>query len=261
MSFFYGEGRFKPKIRIIDMKSDSVEFLLLNVDLAFANSLRRVIISEVPTMAIDMVQVKENTSPLFDDFVVHRIGLVPLKSEDIDKYQFPLVCSCKSGCSQCQVEYDISVKCDENCKDDTMEVTSNHIKPKNKECSVVPVEYDYPIVLTKLKKGQSINMTLTAKKGIGKTHAKWSPVCTCVMKPIPKVEILDMDGDNFLQKLDAENKKKFCEACPCKVFRYDEGKDEIVMEKSDKCTFCEECLIATQELIKKKRKKKSTRHE
>ena len=201
-----------------------------------------------------MVQVKENTSPLFDDFVVHRIGLVPLKSEDIDKYQFPLVCSCKSGCSQCQVEYDISVKCDENCKDDTMEVTSNHIKPKNKECSVVPVEYDYPIVLTKLKKGQSINMTLTAKKGIGKTHAKWSPVCTCVMKPIPKVEILDMDGDNFLQKLDAENKKKFCEACPCKVFRYDEGKDEIVVEKSDKCTFCEECLIATQELIKKKDK-------
>ena len=254
MSFFYGVGRFKPKIKIIDMKSDSIEFQLSNVDLAFANSLRRVIISEVPTMAIDMVQVKENTSPLFDDFVVHRIGLVPLKSEDIDNYRFPLACTCKSGCGKCQVEYDISVKCDENCKDDTMEVTSNHIKPKNKECSVIPVEYEYPIVLTKLKKGQSINMTLTAKKGIGKTHAKWSPVCTCVMRPIPKVEILDVDGDNFLQKLDPENKKKFCDACPCKVFSYDEMKDEIIVEKSDKCTFCEECLIATQELIKKKDK-------
>ena len=205
MSFFYGVGRFKPRIKINDMKSDSIEFQLSNVDLAFANSLRRVIISEVPTMAIDMVQVKENTSPLFDDFVVHRIGLVPLKSEGIDNYRFPLACTCKSGCGKCQVEYDISVKCDENCKDDTMEVTSNHIKPKNKECSVIPVEYEYPIVLTKLKKGQSINMTLTAKKGIGKTHAKWSPVCTCVMRPIPKVEILDVDGDNFLQKLDPEN--------------------------------------------------------
>ena len=239
MSFFYGVGRFKPRIKIKDMKSDSIEFQLSNVDLAFANSLRRVIISEVPTMAIDMVQVKENTSPLFDDFVVHRIGLVPLKSEDIDNYRFPLACTCKSGCGKCQV---------------AMEVTSNHIKPKNKECSVIPVEYEYPIVLTKLKKGQSINMTLTAKKGIGKTHAKWSPVCTCVMRPIPKVEILDVDGDNFLQKLDPENKKKFCEACPCKVFSYDEMKDEIIVEKSDKCTFCEECLIATQELIKKKDK-------
>ena len=254
MSFFYGEGRFKPQIKILDIKPDSIEFLLLNVDLAFANSLRRVIISEVPTMAIDMVQVKENTSPLFDDFVAHRIGLVPLKSEDIDNYAFPLKCSCKSGCDRCQVEFDISVKCDENCKDDTMEVTSNHIKPKNSECRVKPVEYEYPIVLTKLKKGQSINMTLTAKKGIGKTHAKWSPVCTCVMRPVPNVEILDMDGDNFLQKLDKKNKIKFCEACPSKVFKYDELKDEIVVDKSDKCTFCEECFIATQDFIKKKDK-------
>ena len=254
MSFFYGEGRFKPQIKILEVKPDSIEFLLLNVDLAFANSLRRVIISEVPTMAIDMVQVKENTSPLFDDFIAHRIGLVPLKSEDIDNYEFPLKCSCKSGCDKCQVEFDISVKCDENCKDDTMEVTSNHIKPKNSECRVKPVEYEYPIVLTKLKKGQSINMTLTAKKGIGKTHAKWSPVCTCVMRPVPTVEILDMDGDNFLQKLDTQNKIKFCEACPSKVFKYDELNDLIVVDKSDKCTFCEECFIATQDFIKKKDK-------
>jgi DNA-directed RNA polymerase I and III subunit RPAC1 len=119
-----------------------------------------------------------------------------------------------------------------------MEVTSNHIKPKNSECRVNPVEYEYPIVLTKLKKGRSINMTLTAKKGIGKTHAKWSPVCTCVMRPVPVVEILDNDGDNFLQKLDTQNKIKFCEACPSKVFKHDESKDEIVVDKSDKCTFC-----------------------
>ena len=51
MSFFYGEGRFKPKIQIIDLKQDSAEFRLINADLAFANSLRRVIISEVPTIA------------------------------------------------------------------------------------------------------------------------------------------------------------------------------------------------------------------
>lgn len=255
MSFFYGQGRFKPSLKIIDVKSDTMEFILKNVDLAFANSLRRVIISEVPTMAVDMVQVIENTSPLFDDFVVHRIGLVPLVSEDIDNYRFPLNCDCKNGCEKCQVDFILSVKCDENCKDDTLEVTSNDIVRKNQECRVKPVDYDNnPIVLTKLKKGQSINMTLTAKKGNGKIHAKWSPVCTCVMRPIPTVEILDMEGGNFLQRLNPEDKKKFCEACPSKVFKYDENNDEIVVEKSDKCTFCEECLIATQDFIKKKDK-------
>ena len=80
MSFFYGEGRFKPKIKILKLESDSIEFGLKNADLAFANSLRCVIISEVPTMAMDMVQVTENTRPLFDEFMVHRLGLVPLIS-------------------------------------------------------------------------------------------------------------------------------------------------------------------------------------
>lgn len=255
MSFFYGVGRFKPQIKIVNIKSDSIEFLLLNADLAFANSLRRVIISEVPTMAIDMVQVIENTSPLFDEFVVHRIGLVPLISEDIDKYEFPLKCNCKSGCDRCQVNFVLSVNCDENCKDETLEVTSNDIILKNQDCRVKPVVYgNNPIVLTKLKKGQSINMTLTAKKGIGKTHAKWSPVCTCVMRPIPTIEILDMEGENFLQRLNPDDKKKFCDACPSKVFKYDEINDKIVVDKSDKCTFCEECLIATQDFIKKKDK-------
>ena len=256
MSFLYGEGRFKPKIELIKLESDSIEFRLKDADLAFANSLRRVIISEVPTMAIDMVQVTENTSPLFDEFVVHRLGLVPLISEDIDDYNFPLNCSCKEGCEKCKVDYDIMVKCNENSKDDTIDVTSDDIKPKIKDIKVVPVKYDdhNPIVITKLKKGQSINMTLTAKKGIGKTHAKWSPVCTCVMKQVPNVEILKMDGDNFLNNLSVEEKEKFCDACPTKVFKYDKKEDKIIIDKPEKCTYCEECLLKTQEFINKKDK-------
>ena len=251
MSFFYGEGRFKPEIKIIEVKSDSIEFRLLNTDLAFANSLRRVIISEVPTMAIDMVEVIENTSPLFDDFLVHRIGLVPLVSNDIDNYKFPLDCSCKDGCSQCRVYFVISKKCDDEDKE-TIEVTSDDIVPKNpeSECRIKPVKYDYPIVLTKLKKGQSINMTLTAKKGIGKTHAKWSPVCTCVMKQVPNVQILD---NGFMNSLSDKLKQEFCNACPSKVFKLDKNHD-IIINENEKCTYCEECLIKTQDFIKKKDK-------
>ena len=257
MSFVYGEGRFKPIIKITDLKSDTIEFRLKNADLAFANSLRRVIISEVPTMAIDMVQVTENTSPLFDEFVVHRLGLVPLYSEDIDNYQFPLKCSCKEGCSRCKVDFDIMVKFDENCNKETLDVTADDIIPKEKECRVKPVKYENenPIVITKLKKGQSINMTLTAKKGIGKTHAKWSPVCTCVMKQVPKIDLLEND-DNFWINLSSKDKKAFCAACPSKVYKYDENKDEIIIDKPEKCTYCEECQLAVQDFIKKKDKDK-----
>lgn len=254
MSFLYGEGRYKPSIKILKIETDSIEFQLKNVDLSFANTLRRIIISEVPTMAIDMVQVSENTSPLFDEFIVHRLGLIPLKSDDIDKYYFPLNCSCKEGCDKCKVDFDLKVNCDENCKGDTLDVTAEDINPKKKEIKVVPVKYDDPIVITKLKKGQSINMTLTAKKGIGKMHAKWSPVCTCILKQVPQVEILNIDGENFLNNLSSEDKIKFYEACPSKVFKYDKNKDEIIIDRHDKCIYCEECLIKTQEFIKKKDK-------
>jgi DNA-directed RNA polymerase II subunit RPB3 len=248
MSFLYGEGKYNPKIEIIALNNDSIEFKLSNADLSFANTLRRVIISEVPTMAIDMVQVTENTSPLFDEFIVHRLGLIPLVSEDIDNYQFSLKCPCKEGCDKCRVEFDIII----DCKDqEQMEVTSKDIIPKEKEVRVKPVQYDTPIVITKLKKGQSIKMTMSAKKGIGKTHAKWSPVCTCVMKQVPKVEIQGNLLKNLLEQHKAED---FCKACPSKVFKYDNNKEEIIVDKPDRCTYCEECLIKTQELIKAKDK-------
>ena len=98
------------------------------------------IISEVLTMAVDIVQVTENTSPLFDVFIVHRLGLVPLISEDIDNYNFPL---------KGEVDSDIIVKCDENNRDEKIDVTYHDIKPKNKDTKVKPVEYDDHIVITK----------------------------------------------------------------------------------------------------------------
>ena len=95
-------------------------------------------------------------------------------------------------------------------------------------------------------------MSLTAKKGMGQQHAKWSPVCTCVMKPVPRVEFLKKEGEPFLSLLSPEQKKSICDSCPSKVYKYDRDKDEINIDKPEKCTFCEECLLKIQEIINKK---------
>jgi DNA-directed RNA polymerase II subunit RPB3 len=80
-----------------------LRFELLNTDLSVANSLRRIIISEIPTMAIDLVEVLENTSALHDEFIAHRIGLIPLRSHDVDKFQYTDTCpACQiTNCPRC----------------------------------------------------------------------------------------------------------------------------------------------------------------
>ena len=76
----------EPEIRILELSRYNLKFELTNTELSVANALRRIIIAEVSTMAIDLVQVRENTSVLNDEFIAHRIGLVPLVSESVDQF-------------------------------------------------------------------------------------------------------------------------------------------------------------------------------
>ena len=77
-----------PKIKILKIDYNNIEFELYNTELTIANALRRVIISEVPTLAIDIVEIQENTSALHDEYLAHRMGLIPLVSTDVDSFNY-----------------------------------------------------------------------------------------------------------------------------------------------------------------------------
>ena len=66
--------QISPKLVIESSSEEKIVFRLSNVNKAYANSLRRIILSEVPTMAIEFVKIKINTSPLHDEFIAHRLG-------------------------------------------------------------------------------------------------------------------------------------------------------------------------------------------
>lgn len=83
-----------PKVRILYKDLNTLKFELYNTDLTVANALRRVIISEVPTMAIELVEISENTSALHDEFLAHRCGLIPLVSDSVDEFNFKDQCPC-----------------------------------------------------------------------------------------------------------------------------------------------------------------------
>ena len=77
----------RPNIVVQEMTEDTIKFVLTGTDTSIANALRRVIIAEVPTIAIDLVEVIENSSCLCDEFIAHRLGLIPLVSHKAESLQ------------------------------------------------------------------------------------------------------------------------------------------------------------------------------
>lgn len=53
----------------------------MGVDASIANAFRRILIAEVPTMAIETVYIFQNTSVIQDEVLAHRLGLIPIKAD------------------------------------------------------------------------------------------------------------------------------------------------------------------------------------
>ena len=50
-----GKDKIHPKLEILELTSDKIKFILENTDVSIANTLRRIMLAEIPTMAIHMV--------------------------------------------------------------------------------------------------------------------------------------------------------------------------------------------------------------
>jgi len=119
---------------ILEKNDMSMRLLIRGADVPFINALRRIILAEVPCMAIDEVVILENSSVLQDEIVAHRLGLIPLKT-DLDGYNLPEECPCKSefGCNLCRV----SLTLDAEAKEGTRTVYSGELTSENPDITPV----------------------------------------------------------------------------------------------------------------------------
>ncbi len=86
------------EVKILEKGEFTTRLVIEGTDTAFMNSLRRIILAEVPAMAIDEIVVIENSSLLHDEILAHRMGLIPLKT-DLDSYNLPEECFASSSFS------------------------------------------------------------------------------------------------------------------------------------------------------------------
>ncbi|KAL3648925.1 hypothetical protein CASFOL_005328 [Castilleja foliolosa] len=260
------EFRNKFRVEVIRLTEDDMEFDMIGIDAALANAFRRILLSELPTMAIENVLFANNTSVVQDEVLAHRLGLIPLKvdprlfnykSENDEPNEkntivFKLHSRCEKGSSRIKVTSDEltwlpngsgfilsteNVTQDStskpktytsfNCSQDSLpEFANNPIATK-----------DDDILLAKLGPGQEIELEAHAVKGVGKTHAKWSPVATAWYRMLPEIVLL--------QEIEDEQAEQLVKKCPVRVFDIEDigkGRKRATVARPRSCTLCRECV-------------------
>ena len=220
------EGLVLVEVEIVDKTDNTMRLVIRGVDVSFMNALRRLMLTEIPSMAVDDVVILENSSVLDDEVLAHRLGLIPLTT-DLDSYNLPEECPCKSefGCNLCRVALTLNVEAVEG----TRTVYSGDLVSENPDIHPVSDR----ISIAKLAPNQKLKLEAYARLGKGKVHAKWQPVSMCAYKFFPHVKI---DG-------------KLCDACEecvkvCPKAVFVKIGNKIEVRNVTDCTLCEDCVDA-----------------
>ena len=153
------------KVEVKELKSKKAILKIEDIQIYFVNSLRRVMLSDLPKLAVDNVVIYDNTSALFDEIISHRLGLVPIPT-DLSLLSFRDECVCKGkGCPNCTVRYTLS-------KEGEGTVFSGDLQPAEKSWAIT----EDKIPIAKLYGDQRLILEVEAILGRGRDHAKWQAV-------------------------------------------------------------------------------------
>jgi DNA-directed RNA polymerase subunit D len=209
------------EIEVLEKDPLRTKFMVKGIRASLANALRRIMISEVPTLAIDDVIIVENTSPMYDEILAHRLGSIPIKT-NLEMFSKPEECECKgSGCPHCQVVFTL----DKKAIDGPMTVYSGDLKSQVPQ--IEPATPRIPIL--KLSRGQHVILEAYARLGTAREHTKWqAAIASYKYLPIleTKTEKCEKCGDCV-------------EACPRNIIQM-KG-DTIKFVNETNCTLCKTC--------------------
>uniref|UniRef100_A0A8C0QFB8 DNA-directed RNA polymerases I and III subunit RPAC1 n=2 Tax=Canis lupus familiaris TaxID=9615 RepID=A0A8C0QFB8_CANLF len=185
----WDQDRFEKNFRVdvVHMDENSLEFDMVGIDAAIANAFRRILLAEVPTMAVEKVLVYNNTSIVQDEILAHRLGLIPIHADPrLFEYRNQ---GDDEGTEIDTLQFRLQVRCTRNphaAKDssDPNELYVNHkvysrhmtwVPLGNQadlfpEGTIRPVHDD--ILIAQLRPGQEIDLLMHCVKGIGKKVAR-----------------------------------------------------------------------------------------
>jgi DNA-directed RNA polymerase alpha subunit len=168
-------------VTVKSQTSDCITFLVVGISSDLANALRRIMISEVPTWAIEFVQFENNTTVLTEEMIAHRLGLIPLTSS--------------TEPTEDTVEFTLDLTAN---GDEIVEWCSELLE--SNDDNVVPAIDGIPIV--KARHEQKLKVKAIAKRGTGLEHAKWSPVSSCYFRKVSEGYLFEVEATGSLEPVE-----------------------------------------------------------
>ncbi|GAV59664.1 RNA_pol_A_bac domain-containing protein/RNA_pol_L domain-containing protein [Cephalotus follicularis] len=262
------------RVEVIRITEEDIEFDMIGIDAAIANAFRRILIAELPTMAIEKVLIANNTSVIQDEVLAHRLGLIPIKVDpklfddmsendqpnEKNTIVFKFHVRCERGSGRIRVKSN-ELKWLPNGSELVKEQNNANSDPNSKpvtytsfscgqdswpELTKSPICVEDDILIAVLGPGQEIELEAHAVKGVGRTHAKWSPVATAWYRMLPEVVLLKEVEGEMADILKAK--------CPVGVFDIEDignGKKRATVANPRVCTLCRECIREEEKSDKK----------
>lgn len=213
------------KVQVLELTDRKCKLAIEETAPYFVNSLRRVLLSEVPKLAVHNVVIYDNNSGLFDEIISHRLGLLPVPT-DPEAFNFRDACTCDGeGCPNCMVRYTLS-------KEGPTTVYSGDLEPEDAKFAIA----DPKVPIVELLKGQRLILEAEAELGRGRQHAKWQPVTGV--------------GYSYFTSIRATEKAKetiteIAKDCPLDASKVKGGFE--ITDDTGNVTLCEACLAKTEE--------------
>ena len=240
--------------------TNDASFSLIGIDASIANAFRRILIAEIPTLAIEHVYIEANDSLISDEVFAQRLGQIPLTGpqeglkwlkynprppqgllgEDSSRREEE-----RQPQDNDTVVLNLNVRCEwkesmkgtdggepeELYEHSTVYASDLEYEPSGRQAeNIVSEDPDVPairpvhprIVIAKIRPGDEVKMVMHAVKGIGGDHAKFSPVATASYRLLPTIDIV--------RPILGADARKFARCFPKGVI----GLEEVTEEESQR---------------------------
>lgn len=246
-------------------KGRDLEIDLIGIGPAIANAYRRIMLAEVPSVAIEHCFIYNNTSVIQDEMLSHRMGMIPIRADPTKFAWKPTKLGPENTSSEHTIVFKLKAKCEKMPESDPdrsgrREDLYTDYKIYSGQLEWVPLKgqeitftdknalrpVHKKVLIAKLSGKQEIDLKLHAIKGIGRDHAKFSPVATVSYRLLPDIKLeKKITGEAAVRLkecfsegvIELEGREKAASIVNARVdsgsrnvFRYPDLKDKVVYD-------------------------------